>query len=285
MFSPLTALAPPQTANAEETRLGALLREWRARRNLSQLALSLEANVSQRHVSFVESGRAHPSRDMVQRIAQALDLPLRARNELLVAAGFAPAYPERPLDAGDMGVVRGALERILAHHEPYPAMVLDRYWNVVMKNAANARIVSRLVEVDGFARRSPNGKLNFLRMMFAADGMRPHVRNWDIAAPALIARVRREANANPGSPSQALLEEFAPLAPVPAPTALHDAPLPPAVPLELDVGGAALCLVNMLTTFGTPQDVGVQELRVEMSFPADDASDVLLRQWAAGGQR
>jgi transcriptional regulator with XRE-family HTH domain len=269
---------------AGESRLRALLREWRALRNLSQLGLALEVNVSQRHLSFIESGRARPSREMVLRLAQALDLPLRARNDLLTAAGFAAAYPERSLDANDMGVVRGALDRILKHHEPYPAMVLDRWWNIVMRNAANARIVTHLVNQDILAHRSPDGKLNFLRMMFAADGMRPHVKNWDVAAPALIARVRREANANPGSPSEALLEEFAPLAPVAMKTLMEDQPLPPSVPLEVRVGGEVLRLVNMLTTFGTPQDVGVQELRVEMSFPADHRSEALLREWATRGR-
>jgi transcriptional regulator with XRE-family HTH domain len=263
--------------------LRALLRDWRAHRNLSQLRLALEVNVSQRHLSFIESGRSHPSRDMVLRIADALDLPLRARNELLVAAGFAPAYPERPVDASDMRIVRTALDRILAHHEPYPAMVLDRSWNVVMRNSANARIVAHLVDETALANRSADGKLNFLRMMFAPDGMRPHVANWDVAALALLARVRREARANPASPSEALLAELTQLVPRTRVPLADDEHLSPAVPLEIAIRGGVLKIVNMLTTFGTPQDVGVQELRVEMAFPADDWSESSLREWAGRG--
>jgi transcriptional regulator with XRE-family HTH domain len=277
------AMKAPVTPGSQTAPLRALLREWRGLRHLSQHALALEAKISQRHLSFIESGRAHPSRDMVLRIADRLELPLRARNELLAASGFAPVYPERPLDASDMRMVRDPLDRILKHHEPYPAMVLDRFWNIVVRNRANSRIVDGLVDTASLASRSPDGRLNFVRLMFDADGIRPHVRNWDVAGPALIARVRREANENPSSPSEALLEEFAHLAP--AAVRSPDAqPLPPAVPLELAVGGSVLRLINMLTTFGTPQDVGVQELRVEMSFPADDCTESLLREGAAGAE-
>jgi len=262
-------------------RVRALLREWRAVRHVSQLGLALDVDISQRHLSFIESGRAQPSREMVMRLAAALDLPLRARNELLLAAGFAPLYPERALSSNEMDVVRGALDRLLTHHEPYPAMVLDRWWNLVMRNAPNQRIVSSVADEAAVARESPDGKLNFVRLMFSEAGLRPHVVNWPTAASGLITRVRREAASNPGSPSQTLLEEFAPQAPRPSPGAPHaaDDVLSAAIPLELSVRGQKLAFVNLLTTFGTPQDVGVQELRVEMGYPANEETADVLRTW------
>jgi transcriptional regulator with XRE-family HTH domain len=267
------------STDTERHRLGIALREWRSVRHVSQFALALDADISQRHLSFIESGRARPSRQMVLRLAEALDLPLRARNDLLGAAGFAPVYPERPLDAADLERAREALERILAHHEPYPSMVLDRSWNIVLRNAAAARIIARSIDEASRARLSPDGRLNFLRMYFDPQGMRAHVRSWERTGPALIARLRREAAAYPGSPSDALLRELLPSAP-PRRLPDGDAPLAPTVPLELEIDGAVLRLFNTLTTFGTPQDVTLQELRIEMSFPADGESDALLRRWA-----
>ncbi|HZS60376.1 MAG TPA: helix-turn-helix transcriptional regulator [Gemmatimonadaceae bacterium] len=261
--------------------LGRMLREWRAVRHQSQLALALKAEVSQRHLSFVESGRANPSRELVLKIAAALDLPLRARNHLLAAAGYAAVYPERQLDATAMRTAREALERILAHQEPYPAMVLDRSWNMVMRNAANERIVSRCVSASSLAALAPHGQLNFLRLMFSPNGMRPRIRSWQTTASYLMARLRREAAAGPGSPSDDLLRELAPHAP-PIHIASDDVPMMATAPLEIQLDdGAVLRLFNTLTTFGTPQDVTLDELRVEMSFPADAASEALLRRWAS----
>jgi transcriptional regulator with XRE-family HTH domain len=261
--------------------LGRMLREWRAVRHQSQLALALKADVSQRHLSFVESGRAKPSRELVLKIATALDLPLRVRNDLLAAAGYAAVYPERKLDATAMRSARTALERILAHQEPYPAMVLDRSWNMVMRNAANERIVARCVSTDNLAALSPDGRVNFMRLMFSPTGMRPRILSWPTTGPYLMARLRREAATAPGSPSDDLLRELQPHAP-PIHIANDDTPLTPTAPLEIQLDdGAVLRLFNTLTTFGTPQDVTLDELRVEMSFPADPASDVLLRHWAS----
>jgi transcriptional regulator with XRE-family HTH domain len=276
MMESQRALTPGERKN----RLGALLREWREIRGKSQLDLALDAQVSQRHLSFIESGRTRPSREMVLAITEALDLPLRARNDLLGAAGFAAFYPERPLDATEMKRVREALGRILEHHEPYPSMVLDRSWNILMKNKASTRIIERSISGEVFARLAPGGKLNFMRMMFASDGMRPRVKRWERTAPILIARLRREVVAYPESPSEALLRELLPNAPVAFIPGLDDAPLAPTVPLELETEDGELRLFNTLTTFGTPQDVTLQELRIEMSYPADDSSDAMLRRWA-----
>jgi transcriptional regulator with XRE-family HTH domain len=275
----MSQLAPDAAVACSPNVLGPLLRQWRSHRGLSQLGLALEANVSQRHLSFVESGRSKPSREMIARIAETLDLPLRARNDLLVAAGFAPTYAERSLDATDMSAVREILERILSHHEPYPAMVLDRSWNFVMRNAANRRLIASALEGADPESVSPGNATNFLRLMFADRGIHRHVRNWLHVGPALLARVRREARAYPGSPSETLLHDLLGTYDGPFNDSATADSLLPTNPLELEVeGGIVLRLTNTLTTFGTPQDVSVQELRVEMAFPIDSATDAYLRR-------
>ena len=261
-------------------RFGVLLREWRGRRHTSQLDLAMRAEISQRHVSFVESGRARPSREMVLKLAAALEVPLRARNEMLVAAGYAPLYPERPLHAAELTIAHHALERILGHHEPYPAMVLDGAWNIVMRNATSSRIIEHCVDQNAMKQLSPDGRLNFIRMMFAPNGMRRHVRNWAHIGPVLMTRLRREAAAYPGSPSDLLMRELlAGDASPPTPTGIPEELLEPVIPLELRIDDVRLRLVNTITTFGTPQDVTLQELRIEMSFPADGETDHVLRHW------
>jgi transcriptional regulator with XRE-family HTH domain len=263
-------------------RFGILLRQWRALRGLSQLDLAIRAGTSQRHVSFVESGRAQPSRQMVLKLVETLDVPLRTRNEVLVAAGYAPVYTERPLQAEELRVAYQALERILAHHEPYPAMVLDGGWNILLRNTTSAHVMRSCADEAAIARLSPDGKLNFMRMMFAPQGMRAHVLSWAHTGPLLIARLRREANAQPGSPSEQLLTELCASGAVPASAADCGEHVPePVILLELAIGEARLRLFNMITTFGTPQDITLQELRIEMSFPADPGTDQFLRQWAA----
>ena len=266
------------------TTLGALLKDWRAHRGVSQLALALEANVSQRHLSFLESGRAAPSRDMIARLADALDLPLRARNELLAAAGFAPAYGHRALDQSEMSAIREILMRILSHHEPYPAMVLDGSWNIVLRNAANRRIMTACFDgVDPIA-AAAGQPVNFVRLMFGESGLRTRVRNWSQVGVQLLARIRREARAYPGSPSATLYAEVAATRLEWSTEESTTAPLAPTIPLELEVQPNKLIrLTNTLTTFGTPQDVSLQELRIEMAYPLDDRSQELLAEWARLG--
>jgi transcriptional regulator with XRE-family HTH domain len=274
-----TAISP--RTPARPSTLGALLKDWRAHRGMSQLALALEAHVSQRHVSFLESGRAAPSRDMIVRLAHALDLPLRARNELLTAAGFAPAYSERSLNQSEMQPMREILTRILEHHEPYPAMVLDGSWNIVFRNEANRRIMTACL--DGFDPLKSAGAqpVNFVRLMFAHDGLRRRVRNWPQVATQLLARVRREARAYPGSPSERLYDELVATAGEWQGKEVTAVPLAPTIPLELEVRpNKLLRLTNTLTTFGTPQDVSLQELRIEMAYPLDECSRELLAEWA-----
>ncbi len=267
-----------------KSNFGVVLSQWRATRRVSQLDLALRTSISQRHISFVESGRAQPSREMVAKLAEGLDLPLRARNEILLAAGYAPLYPERRLDLAEMRSARETLDRILTHHEPYPAFVTDRAWNILMQNAAAGRLLAHCVDEAARARLSRAGEMNFMRLMFAPDGMRPHILNWPETRAILMTRLRREAAANPGSPSERLRRELDEAGgSSKTETAMREEPLEPALPLELRIGDVRLRLLNTFTTFGPPQDVTLQELRIDMSFPADEPSDRFLTAAADAG--
>jgi transcriptional regulator with XRE-family HTH domain len=257
---------------------GARLSEWRVRRRESQLDLAMSANISQRHLSFVESGRTLPSRDMVMRLCDALDVPLRARNELLVCAGYASLYPERSLDLSEMESVSDALHRMISHHEPYPAFVVDREWRIVMSNIGATRLVSACLDEATLRAVSPGGVLNFMRMMFEPTQMRPRILNWPAVAPRLLARLRNEARGNPTSPSMALLKELGPSVGGSEAREDHDRLELPIVPLQLRVADSTLNLFNTITTFGTAQDVGLQELRIEMSYPMDSETRTLLSE-------
>jgi len=250
---------------------GSILGEWRAVRRLSQLDLALLTGISQRHISFVESGRAQPSRDMIFKLADGLDLPLRARNDLFLAAGYAPAYPERRLDLSEMKAAREALEMILGHHEPYPAVVMDGSWNIVMQNAAASRIIAACVGRDALRQLFPDGVINFMQLMFSQKGLRPHILNWAHTRLALLNRLRREAAGKPNSPSGMLRRQFDSDTPR-GEHMIHGEGDEPMLSLELGIGDARLRLFNTFTTFGTPQDVLLQELRIDMSFPADETT-------------
>ena len=262
---------------------GSTLNEWRAVRRLSQLDLALLAGISQRHISFVESGRAQPSRDMIFKLAEALDLPLRARNELFLAAGYAPAYPERRLDLSEMKAAREALELILNHHEPYPAIVMDINWNIFMRNEAASRIVNYCVGADALRQLFPDGMINFVELMFAPNGLRPHIVNWTHSRAALLRRLRREAAGNAGSPSETLRRKFDHDTPRASDISFLEESIDPILPLELRIGDTRLRLFNTFTTFGTPQDVSLQELRIDMSFPADEVTRRFLDAAARDG--
>jgi transcriptional regulator with XRE-family HTH domain len=264
---------------------GIRLSEWRTRRRESQLGLAIAAGISQRHLSFVESGRTLPSRDMVVRLCEVLDIPLRSRNELLASAGYAPLYSERPLDTLAMESVREALQRMIAHHEPYPAFVVDRAWRVVMSNQSAARLVSALFSPAVPQSLSADGALNLMRMMFEPIEMRPRILNWVSVAPRLLARLRNEARGDPSSPSMALLKELSSSAGPHSADENRETVELPMVPVELLVGGTTLKLFNTITTFGTPQDVGLQELRIEMSYPMDPTTQAFLETAASNARR
>lgn len=269
-------------AAAEAVAFPHLLRNVRQGRRLSQLDLALQAEVSQRHLSFLESGRAQPSREMVLQLAEALDLPLRERNRLLLSAGFAGVYPQRPLQATDMAPVRKALELMLDHHEPYPAVVVDRAWNLFMANAAIQRVFGLLGDLDETWKRvCGDGPRNVLKLTFHPQGLQPYIANFAEIAPPLLARTAREALEHPEI--QVVLDEvlgYAGVSPRWRTLELHPLPLP-VLPTEFRAGAVSLKLFTMLSTFGTPQDVTADELRVETFFPADAQSEALLRALAA----
>ncbi len=252
---------------------GQLLKSWRGSRKLSQLDLAVEAEVSQRHLSFLESGRAQPSRDMVLLLAEALDVPLRERNTLLGSAGFAPLYRERELDGPDMKPVRQALEMTLKHHEPYPAIVVNRDWDLIMGNEAAHRMYASLGDPEEVWQRiDPSGHQNTLRLIFHPQGMQPLIRNWDQVVTHMLNRLQREAATEPGDSSlKKLLDEISQYPGVPdAESAIWQTPPPPIMPVEMDMGGMVLKTFTMISTFGTPQDITTDELRIETFFPADD---------------
>jgi transcriptional regulator with XRE-family HTH domain len=235
---------------------------------MSQLDLAVAAEVTPRHVSFVESGRAQPSRQMVVLLARALDVPLRDRNQLLLAAGYAPLYRETGVDEPAMAQVRAALDRVLAHHEPFPAVVMDRHWNIVLANKAAAAMFAWLL---GGSRQPAN----VLRLMFDPEGLRPFVANWERVGEALVQRVHREAVGGvPDAETAALLRDLLAMPGVPerwrAPD-LTATPLP-VIPVEFRKDQLAVCYFSMVTTVGTPQDITAQEIRLESFFPADEAT-------------
>ena len=244
--------------------LGELLRYWRQERGKSQLELSMDTGISQRHLSFVESGRSAPSRDFLSIVSDALNIPLRERNVLLLASGFAPQYTEQSLDAGQMSVVTRAIDRMLQQHEPHPALLLDRYWNVVRTNKAAPQFFGSFVDLE--ARPKPR---NLLDLMFDPAGMRPFVEEWEKVAAGLLQRVRREAV---GQVLDRKLQELVKrLREYPGVAALKPplAPQSPVLPIVFRQGNQRLSYFSLITTVGTPQCVTAQELRVECMFPTE----------------
>jgi transcriptional regulator with XRE-family HTH domain len=249
---------------------GVLLRQWRDVRGKTQLDLSFDAGVSQKHISFVESGRSIPSRQMLLDLAQALDVPLRERNELLMAAGYAPLYSDQALDAPLMDSISKALQRMLRQHEPFPAIVMDRYWNVLMTNDAAPGLFNCFIDLS--ARPTPR---NLLHLMFDPAGMRPFVANWPDTARGLLGRVYREALGRViDERTKALLAELSRYPGVKpewrAPSTGATAPM---IPLAFVKAGVRLNYFSMITTVGTPQSITAEELRLECMFPADDATE------------
>ena len=251
------------------SQLGELLRFWRQERGKSQLDLSLDTGISQRHLSFVESGRSAPSRDFLSTVSEALNIPLRERNDLLLASGFAPQYNVQSMDAGQMATVTRAIDRMLKQHEPHPALVLDRYWNVIRTNEAAPRFFGSFVDLD----KRPKPR-NLLDLMFDPAGMRPFVEEWEMVAAGLLQRVRREAV---GQVLDAKLQELLKrLREYPGVAKLKPSPAPqsPVLPLVFRKGKQRFSYFSLITTVGTPQCVTAQELRVECMFPTDAAEKV-----------
>lgn len=263
-------------ASSEEARpVGQLVRQWRVTRGLSQLALAERAEVSTRHLSFVETGKSAPSREMVLVLASALDVPLRERNRWLLAAGFAPVYRERELAGPEMGELRRALELIIGRHQPYPAVVVDRRWRVLMGNASVTRVITSFVEPDVIAETSGNAML----LVFHPRGFRKHLVNWDEVARATVERLRREAFEDhaEGGPAT-LLEQLARYGPLPAVRTQTPSEPRVLIPVHLRKGELELRFFTTIASLGTPIDLTAHELRIESYYPVDDATEA----WCTG---
>jgi transcriptional regulator with XRE-family HTH domain len=256
---------------------GQLLRYWRTERRRSQLDLAIDSDVSSRHVSFLETGRAKPSREMVLRLAEVLDVPLRDRNSLLHAAGFAPVYRESDLDDPALADIRRVVEFILEHHNPYPAVALDRHWQVLAQNRSAGVVLSRFVANP--AALLPG--VNLVDLLFSREGARPFIVNWDEAASAIVQRLHREVAFAPNDDEGRNL-----LAGVLAADEIPDdwrtprlgSEHSPILPLHLKRDDLEVRLFSAITTLGTPLDVTLNELRLETFFPADEASNQVLRE-------
>ncbi len=266
------------TAGRAGRPVGELLREWRDRRRISQLDLAISAEISTRHLSFVETGRSKPSRDMVLRLGEHLEVPLRERNRLLLAAGYAPAYPESGLGDPELVAVRQAVRQLMSSHEPYPAVVVDRGWNLVDANAS----VSIMTDLVSPTLMTP--PVNVLRLTLHPEGMAPYVLNLGEWRAHLLGRLRRQVTQTADPVLTELLEELltypcddpVPEVEVPGPGDIF-------VPLRLRHDGVDLTFFGTVSTFGTPLDITVAELVIESFFPADTATAEYLRAYARRG--
>ena len=271
-------MVTPITTN--ESGFGLRLHDLRQARRMTQLELAMEAQVSQRHLSFLEKGRSHPSRAMVLILADALHLPFRERNELLLAAGYAPLYEECALTAPEMAQVKRALNFILEKQEPYPAVVLDRYWNLLMSNRAAERFFGMMIEPSSLP-----APPNLIRLMFDPDRLKPFVRNWPAVARNLIDRLHREAVGGMlDARSQSLLGEIEAL--TGSLTLSRQEPGEPAapfLPVEFQVGEDLYSYFSAVTSLGGPHEVTAQELRIECFFPADQATEQAAKRLSEGG--
>ncbi|MGG5885553.1 helix-turn-helix domain-containing protein [Falsiroseomonas sp. HC035] len=254
--------------------IGMLLREWRQRRRRSQLDLALDAEVSTRHLSYVESGRASPSREMVLRLADQLDVPLRARNALLLAAGYAPAYRDAALADPAMAGARQALEMILAAQAPNPALAVDRHWQIVATNAAVAPLLAGIAEPSLLA-----PPVNAMRLSLHPGGLAPRIGNFHEWRSHLLERLRRQVDAGGDPVLAALLAELQamPAPPRTAPTTPALVPGGVVVPLVLESAAGRLTLLSTTTVFGNPAEVTLSELAIESFYPADAETAARLR--------
>lgn len=265
---------------------GSLLKSWREQRKLSQLKLALAAEISQRHLSFLESGRAKPSRDMVLLLGEVLDIPLRERNFLLNSAGFTAGFQQRDLQSDEMAAVRSALDKMLEHH-PYPAIVIDKGWDLIQTNTPADRFLGLLGTEEELWPRlgtGPSGQeRNIMRLTLHPAGLQPMLSNWDHVATLLISRLHREVSADPSNVNLcALFNEVVQYPGIPnhwRQAVWSEAPQP-VLPLQVAMGGNTLSVFSMISTFGTAVDITADEIRVESFFPADDFSTEFLQQLA-----
>ena len=260
------------------TSFGKLLRRWRDARGMSQLTLATEAGISTRHLSFLETSRAQPSREMVQLLAGMLDVPLGERNALLVSAGYAPAYGERPLTAPELEPVRRALQFILRQQEPFPALVVDGEWNIVMGNEASRRIFDLFTDPDWHVK-----ELNVMRTVFDPRGLRRYIVNWEELAGCMVNSLHRQVAATGSDAMARLRDELLAYPGVPSRWSVPDptVTMPPLVSMHLRKDDLSLTFFSMITTLGTPRDVTLQQLKIECFFPADAATEQTARRLAS----
>jgi len=252
--------------------LGEQLREWRTRRRMSQMDLALDTEISTRHLSFIETGRSKPSAQMLGRIADCLAVPHRARNAMLLAAGYAPDYQERPLDSPEMAGMKAIVEHVLKGHEPYPALAVDRHWNMIAANAA----IAVLIEQVSPALLAP--PVNVLRIALHPEGLAPQIVNYGQWHAHILHRIDLQIEASADAGLVALRDELAGYA-----IEANDNRGPVnsiAVPLVLDTIAGRISFVSTVTIFGTPVDITLSELAIEAFFPADTESAALLQKLA-----
>src|SRR5918999_2372841 len=265
---------------SSDSTVGHLLREWRSSRGMSQLDLAMQAGFSARHVSFIETGRTHPSRQALLVLAETLEVPLRERNRLLEAGGYAHIYRKTPLAAEEMAHIRGVLQFILDRHKPYAAIVLDRYANCMMGNGASEQLVTALVDSSLLTEH-----MNHLRLLFHPLGVRRWIVNWDDVSRTMLSRAERELGESKDDEAKALLSELhnytgcSPRQHVSSPLSATDLLLP----IHIRRDDLELRLFSTIMTLGTPQDVTLQELRIETFFPADSASETTFATMARAG--
>lgn len=267
----------------KQQQFGQLLKEWRSKRSLSQLGLATTTGTTTRHLSFLENGRSQPTKDMILRLSEALDIPFRERNALFRAAGLREYYREHSLDHPYMESINCAIDVMLENHEPFPAFVLNRHWELVKINRAAACMLQNLLpegsSLDSLGVKQP---LNILILMFQSSKFQERILNWDIVARHLIQRIRRESFED--TESAALIEKLREVIQLPDDYWSLDlsTELYPVIPMKMATEqGAVLSLLSMVTTFGTPADVFAQELRIELVFPADKITENLLHAAAA----
>lgn len=268
-------------ADGQHRRVGGLLREWRGRRRMSQLDLACEAGISTRHLSFLETGRSSPSREMLLHLAERLAVPLRERNVLLVAAGYAPVFPERPLGDPALSAARRAVELVLAGHEPYPALAIDRHWTLV---ASNNAVDSFLGDADPSLLLPP---VNVLRLSLHPKGLAPRIANLPQWRAYLLERLRREVELTADGGLAELMSELRgypePGAARPDARAVGAEYAGVVMPFQIIADGAVLSFISATTVFGTPVDITMSELAIESFLPADAATAAALRRRAEGG--
>jgi transcriptional regulator with XRE-family HTH domain len=260
-------------AASPQTSFGLQLRAWRQQRRRTQLELALDAKVSQRHLSFIESGRSKPSREMVLLLAEQLDIPIRERNALLQAAGFAPHYPERPLGDAALAAARGVVDTILRGHAPNPALAIDRYWHMIDANSAVAPLLSGVR--DSSLLQPP---VNVLRLSLHPHGLAPQIANLQEWRAHLLARLRHQVQSSADPKLGALLEDLTGMSEHAAQAGPPAGTVSFAVPLELDTSVGRLSLVTTTTVFGTPTEITLAELAIEAFYPANDATAARLRR-------